>query len=313
MAIFKNRPEDLKEFGFGTKVYEKNQRLITKSGQSNVKRKGLSFFEELSFFHSLITMSWTKFNFLVLSAYLIVNLIFAALYSWVGYNELGGMLAQTQGDKFWEAFFFSAQSLTTVGYGRINPVGMGASEVAAVESMVGLLGFALATGLLYGRFSRPIAKLLFSHVAVIAPYRDMKGFMIRLANKRKNDLIEVEAQMIYTWVVNENGKELRKFENLELEIKRISVLSATWTVVHPIDDNSPMKNLTKQDFENRNAEVLLNIKAFDETFSQTIHSRTSFKFHEIEMDAKYISAISPGPGGSVLVSLDKISEFEKIS
>ncbi len=312
MAIFKNRPEDLKEFGFGTKVYESNQRLITKNGRSNVKRKGLTFLEELSFYHSLITMPWWKFNILVASAYLSVNLFFALLYYYIDIANINGMIAANNFERFMEAFFFSTQSLTTVGYGRLNPVGLIDSTIAAFESMIGLLGFALATGLLYGRFSRPVAKMLFSDVAVIAPYREMQGFMIRLANKRKHDLIEVEALMIYSWVVIENGKEVRKFENLNLEIKRISVLSATWTVVHPIDDNSPMRDLGINDFKAGNTEVVVNIKAFDESFSQTVYSRSSYKFNEIISGAKFIPAISANQDGSVLVELDKISAFEKV-
>jgi len=313
MAIFKNRPEDLKEIGFGTKVYEANQRLVTKNGRSNVKRRGLGFFEELSFYHALITMPWWKFNLLVAAAYLSVNLFFAILYYYIDIAHINGMIAYSNFERFMEAFFFSTQSLTTVGYGRLNPVGLADSTIAAFESMLGLLGFALATGLLYGRFSRPVAKMLYSDVAVIAPYRDMKGFMVRLANKRKNDLIEVEAQMIYTWVVKDSGKEVRKFETLNLEIKRISVLSATWTLVHPIDDNSPMRDLKYHDLEASNVEILVNIKAFDDSFSQTVYTRTSYKYNEIVDEAKFIPAISPHPDGSVLVELDKISAYEKVS
>ena len=311
MAIFKNRPEDLKEIGFGTRVYVPNQRLVTKSGRSNVKRKGLTFFEELSFYHALITMPWWKFNLIVAAFYLSVNLLFAVLYYVIDISNINGMVAANDFERFMEAFFFSTQSLTTVGYGRLNPVGIVDSSIAAFESMVGLLGFALATGLLYGRFSRPVAKMLFSDVAVIAPYRGMQGFMVRLANKKKHDLIEVEAQMIYSWVAKESGKETRKFEILNLEINRISVLSATWTLVHPMDDNSPMKGLGPEAFEELDAEVLVNIKAFDESFSQTVYSRTSYKHREIIADAKFIPAISPYVDGSILVELDKISAYEK--
>jgi inward rectifier potassium channel len=312
MAIFKNRPEDLKEFGFGTKVYESNQRLVTKTGRSNVRRKGLSFLEELSFFHSLITMPWWKFNLLVAGAYLSVNLIFAGLYYYIDIANINGMIAKDNFERFMEAFFFSTQSLTTVGYGRLNPVGLVDSTIAAFESMTGLLGFALATGLLYGRFSRAVVKLLFSEVAVIAPYRDMKGFMVRLANKRKHDLLEVEAQMIFSWVIRESGKDSRRFESLTLEISRISVLSATWTLVHPIDDNSPMKDFSIDDLRTGNAEIIINIKAFDESFSQTVYARTSYKVSEMVDGVKFIPATSPNPDGSILVELDKISDFEKV-
>jgi inward rectifier potassium channel len=312
MAIFKNRPEDLKEIGFGTKVYEANQRLVTRNGRSNVKRKGLPFPQEFSFYHSLITMPWWKFNIVVAVSYLSVNLFFAVLYYYIDIANINGMVARNNFERFMEAFFFSTQSLTTVGYGRLNPVGLVDSTIAAFESMTGLLGFALATGLLYGRFSRPVARLLFSESALLAPYRDMQGFMVRFANKKAHDLIEVEAQIIFSWVVIEDGKELRKFENLELEIKRISVLSSTWTLVHPIDDNSPMKDFSVTDLVVRKVEVLVNIKAFDESFSQTVYSRTSYKYDEIIPGAKFISATAPDPDGSIVVRLDRISDYEKV-
>jgi inward rectifier potassium channel len=311
MALFKNREEDLKEIGFGTKVYEEDQRLINKDGSSNVKRSGLPFFQSLSFYHSLITMPWWKFNVLVFSVYLSVNLLFAFIYYLIGLNQLGGMVGTTMTERFWEAFFFSTQSLTTVGYGRLNPVGLGASIVAAVESMIGLLGFALATGLLYGRFSRPVAKILYSKLAIIAPYRGMNGLMVRIANKRKNELIEVEAQMLMSHVEIDAGREVRRFEFLRLELKRINVLSMTWTIVHPIDDTSPMHGMKPEDFKKKKIECVVWLKGFDESFSQTIYSRSSYRYDEIEYGAKFIPLVSPGRKGSVVVALDKIHDFEK--
>jgi inward rectifier potassium channel len=312
MAIFKNREEDLREVGFGTKVYEPNQRLINKDGSSNVHRRGLPFLESMSIYHSLISMPWWKFNLLIVACYLVVNIIFACLYYIVGLDGLGGMIGTTENDKFWEAFFFSAQSLTTVGYGRINPVGMGDSIVATIESMIGLLGFALATGLLYGRFSRPGAKILYSNKAVVAPYRDMTGFMIRIANKRKNELIEAEAALLFSHVENSNGKEVRRFDFLNLELKRINVLSTTWTIVHPIDDNSPLHGLKPEDYKKKQIEMLLMVKGFDESFSQTVYSRSSYRYDEIEYGAKFVPVVNPGPQGSLILELDKIHDLEKV-
>jgi len=311
MALFKNREEDLKEIGFGTNVYEPNQRLVNKDGTSNVHRRGLPFLESLSFYHSLIAMKWWKFNMLVLSVYLIINLVFAFIYYCIGLEQLGGMVGTTVNEKFWEAFFFSTQSLTTVGYGRLNPVGMGASIAAAVESMMGLMGFALATGLLYGRFSRPVAKILYSNKAIVAPYRGMTGFMVRIANKRKNELIEVEAQLTMSYVANHQGKEVRRFEFLGLELKRVNVLSMTWTIVHPIDDTSPMRDMTPEDFRTKQVELVVMVKGFDESFSQTVYSRSSYRYDEIEFGAKFVPLVSPGQKGSVVVALDKIHDYEK--
>lgn len=311
MSETSDKEDFFKETGFGNRVVEPNQRLMNKDGSSNVQRRGLSILESISFYHSLITMSWWKFNLIVLISYIILNFIFASLYFLLDISHLNGMIAQTISDKFWEAFFFSTQTISTVGFGRLNPSGYLMSSVAAIESMVGLLGFALATGLLYGRFSRPIIKLLYSKNAIIAPYKNISGLMFRVANKRKNELIEVEAVVIMSRVEKENGKEIRKFNTLKLELDRISILSMTWTIVHPIDADSPMFGMKPIDFETKDVEWLVMIKAFDETFSQTVHSRTSYKHHEIIHGARFNSVTKAGENGSVIVELDRINDFER--
>lgn len=316
MAISKkNLASDTDDFfretGFGNKVTEPNQRLMNKDGSSNVERKGLSVFASSSFYHSLITMPWWKFNGIVFLSYFILNLIFASLYYFLDIEHLNGIIEANEVDKFFEAFFFSTQTITTVGFGRLNPSGMTNSSIAAIESMVGLLGFALATGLLYGRFSRPVVKLLYSKNAIIAPYRGGKGFMFRIANKRKNELVEVEAVVIMSHVENENGKYVRKYNTLNLELKRISQLSMTWTIVHPIDESSPMVHMTPEDFEKKNVEWLVMIKCFEETFSQNVHSRTSYKYDELVHGAKFSNITEAGPNGSVIVELNRLNEFER--
>ncbi len=306
-----NEKDFFRETGFGNRVVEPNQRLMNKDGSSNVKRKGLSIFESSSFYHALISMPWWKFNLIVLLCYVCVNFIFASLYFFIDISHLNGMVANTNAEKFLEAFFFSTQTLSTVGFGRLNPVGWADSSIAAVESMVGLLGFAIATGLLYGRFSRPRVKLLYSKNAIIAPYKDINGFMLRIANKRKNELIEVEALVMMSKVEKENGKDVRKFNTLKLELARIGILSMTWTIVHPIDQNSPMYGMKPEDFAAKDVEWLVMIKCFEETFSQTVHSRTSYKPAEVVYGAAFKSVVEAGSNGAVVVSLDRINDFEK--
>ncbi len=309
----KNEKEDFfKETGFGNKVVEPNQRLLNKDGSTNVIRRGLSIFQSTSFYHSLINMAWWKFNVIVLFCYFVVNLLFVTLYYFLDINHLNGMVATTNTGKFLEAFFFSTQTLSTVGFGRLNPVGITDSAIAAIESMIGLLGFAIATGLLYGRFSRPVVKLLYSQNAIIAPYKGITGFMFRIANKRKNELVEVEAVVIMSYVETENGKDIRRFKTLPLELDRISVLSMTWTIVHPIDESSPMYKMKAEDFEKKSVEWMVMIKSFEDTFSQTVHSRSSYRFHELVHGAKFINVIQPGPNGAAIVELDRINEFEMV-
>jgi inward rectifier potassium channel len=230
------------------------------------------------------------------------------------------MIYQTAADKIWETFFFSAQTLTTVGYGRLNPSGLSASTLAACESFTGLMGFALATGLLYGRFSRPTAKLLYSENALISPYRhkrfdmqDMTAFMFRIANARNNQLIEIEAQVLFTYNQERNGEIIRSFQVLDLEIAKVSYLSLSWTIVHPITEKSPMYGLTAEDLLNIDAEFMINIKAVDDGYAQQVYSRSSYKADEIVFNAKFVSAISRLESGLSAVDLKKISEYDMIS
>ena len=313
MALRRTFRDQFNDLGFGNKVVEPNQRLMNRDGSSNVNRRGIPFLQSFSFYHELITMGWWKFNGMIFLSYLLVNLLFSCLYYFGDIDHLGGMKAQTDFEKFMEAFFFSTQTLSTVGFGRLNPEGFFNSSVAAIESMTGLLGFALATGLLYGRFSRPIAKLTFSHHAIIAPYRGIKALMFRFGNPRKSQLLELEVEVNMSYVEDgEDGRPVRRFVPLELERKRVAILSMTWTIVHPLDEISPVANWTMDDYEKKDCEMIVIVKAFEETFSQTVYARTSYKPHEIKPDARFVPLIAAGPNGSVVLELDKIHDYERV-
>ncbi len=301
------------DLGFGNKATVNNQRMLKQDGTSNIRRKGLSFFRTSDTYNTLITMSWSKFMLLILTAYLIINTLFAWCYILIGIQSLNGANGLNKNDQFFDAFFFSAQTISTVGYGHISPRGMMASSVAAFESMLGLLAFALATGLLYGRFSRPSAKIKYSENMIIAPYQDGKGLMFRLANYRNNQLIEIEARLVLAINEDDNGKIMRRFFPLELERKKISLLTLSWTIVHPINEESPIKGLTAGDLDKGDAEFLVMLKAFDDTFSQTVHSRTSYQYEEIIWDAKFKPVIETDDNGILILDMSKINDFELIN
>ncbi|MCC6690932.1 MAG: K+ channel, inward rectifier [Bacteroidia bacterium] len=208
------------DLGFGNKDGG-NARGLNKDGSFNVIRKGVPLLNKFETFHALISMSWIKFYLTVFSLYFIVNLLFAALYMLAGIENLAGIQGITYIDKFWESFFFSSQTLTTLGYGRISPVGELENSIASVESMIGLMSFALVTGLVYGRFSRPGARIKYSRVALIAPYKNTTAFMFRLVNERRNQLIEVEAGVTFS-VRNKENNKIRNFYGLKLEITKIN-------------------------------------------------------------------------------------------
>jgi inward rectifier potassium channel len=313
MAIHKQKfnPED--DLGFGSQPVIKSQPLIKQDGSINVKRRGLPFFRTSDNYHTLITMSWTNFWLLVLSGYAILNIIFALIYMQIGVQNLDGAEGHTSFQHFWDAFFFSAQTISTVGYGHISPKGMAANSVAALESMMGLLAFALATGLLYGRFSRPSAKIVYSSNLLVAPYLETcQGLMFRLANFRRNTLIDLEIEIIFSYNEEVNGKPLRRFFPLELERKRVSILTLNWTVVHPLDEKSPLKDMTREELKATEASFAILLKAFDDTFSQTVHSRTSYQYEDMIWGAKFKPAFDRDEDGRIVLDLGRISEYNPV-
>ena len=313
MTIHKRKfnPED--DLGFGTQPIIKNQPLIKHDGSINVKRRGLPFFNTADNYHKLITMSWSKFWLLVLACYLVINTIFALAYLTIGVQYLNGAEGVNPFQHFWDAFFFSAQTISTVGYGHISPKGMATNSVAALESMMGLLAFALATGLLYGRFSKPTAKIKYSDKILVAPYHDdCQGLMFRLANVRRNTLIGLEIEIIFSYNEEEDGKLKRRFFPLELERKKVSILTLNWTVVHPLDDKSPLKDMTQEELQKTNASFAVLLKAFDDTFSQTVHSRTAYYSADIIWGAKFKPAFDRDEDGRIVLNLHRIGDFDLV-
>ncbi len=300
-----------RELGFGGSTA--SQRLMNRDGSSNIERKNTKPLSPINIYHYLVTISWRRFNVYVLSGYLIINFFFACIYYFVvGVEQLGGMSVEGEWRKFAEAFFFSAQTITTVGYGHINPKGLDASAVAALESLFGLLAFALATGLLYGRFSRPTAKILFSNNALIAPFKDGKAFMFKLVNARPNTLIEAEVSVILAYDEIGVEKPVRRFQNLKLDIAKINFLALSWTLVHPIDDQSPMNGLIEEDFKNMNIEVFILLKAIDDAYSTQVYTRSSYRNEDIVWNAKFKNIIEQTSTGKPTMDVNRIHEFEKI-
>ncbi len=301
------------DLGFGTKATINHQRTLNQDGSSNVKRVGLPFIRTSDAYNALITMHWAKFSLLILICYITINTIFAAIYYTVGVKYFNGINGTTPFEKFLDTFFFSAQTISTVGYGHISPQGTLTSFIAAFESMLGLLAFALATGLLYGRFSRPMAKLVYSKNMLVSPYGDGKALMLRIVNRRSNQLIEIEAEVLLTINAKEaDGSRSRKFFNLPLERKKINLLTLSWTIVHPITETSPLFDFDKAELVEADAEIMVFIKAFDDTFSQTVHSRTSYKYKEVVWSAKFKPTFYPDETGITTLDISKVHDYEEV-
>ncbi len=304
----KNKKESFNDFGLGVKPTSQGYRALNKDGTFNIKKTNIPFFERLSFFHSLVTMKWSHFFGLILIGYFVINLIFATIYIFIGLENLTNTVGLTQFDQFTEAFFFSAQTITTLGYGRVAPIGLIANIAAATESLLGLLSFALATGLLYGRFSKPISKIKYSTKAVIAPYNTINGFMFRVINPQKNQLLEVEVDVSMS--IRRENSELRNFHILDLERKKVVFFPSIWTVVHPIDKTSPIYKLTSEDFYQKDIEFIVVLKAFDESSGQIVYSRSSYKASEVAWGEKFIY-LAQQENGKVTIDVSRIDESQK--
>lgn len=304
--------EKRQDLGFGTKLNDSYSRLINKDGSFNINRVNESFQNRLNLYNRLITMSWTRFLGLVLLVYITENLVFATFYMLAGPENLRGLQDVTDGTtfgQFWGAFFFSAQTLTTVGYGHISPAGYLTSMIAALESMIGLLAFALATGLLYGRFSRPVAHIRFSKSAVFAPYLDVNGWMFRVINARSNQLIDLQVEVTLSRLeIQPDGSKYRKYYRLNLERSMVSFFPTNWTLVHPITTESPLHGSTPEDLEKSDAEFLILMRAIDDTFSQTVHIRNSYRYDEVLWGRKFTPMFDGSQRGMVTLDLTKLDD-----
>lgn len=274
--------------GFGDNASNYGGRFVNKDGSANIQKTGIGLLERYSFFHSMLAMSGWHFFFVVLLFYVMINLLFAIVYYLVGVEHLGGLIAHNETEKFTEAFFFSAQTFTTVGYGRISPVGILTSSIAAFQALMGLLSLAVATGLMYARFSKPTAYLKFSENALIAPFKDGIALMVRIAPYKNTTLTDAEAKMTLGLMVEENGSIKNRFYPLDLELEKVNTLTLSWTLVHPITESSPLYGFSKADLENNPGEVMVFLKAFDDMFSNTVVARSSYIFKEIVYGASFI-------------------------
>ncbi|MCR6641613.1 MAG: ion channel [Sporocytophaga sp.] len=303
----------IEELGFGSSPETENERLIFHDGRFNVRRSGIMLYGgNNSLYHWFTSADWGTFSLAIIILYLIFNLFFTGLYYIAGIEGIIRRPGLNNLEKFFEVFFFSSQTLTTVGYGRVSPLGMGANVIAYFESLTGLMCFAVATGIMYGRFSMPNVKLLSSDKALIAPYKGEKSFQFRIANARKNQLLDAEVQLIFSWVDVSCDRPIRKFNNLKLEINKINFFPLNWTLVHVIDSESPIHGWTRKDLEESNVEFLVLFKAFDDVYSQVVHSRVSYKYNEIVWGAFFESMFRTDRHGETLLEMKKISNYSLI-
>lgn len=302
-----------RDLGFGSRVLQQTgARFLNRDGSFNVVRENQSFLRSLNLYHEMLNAPLWAFYSVIFCTYLLLNLLFAGLYLLCGPGALHGATAVTPGERFLEAFFFSVQTLATIGYGRLSPAGSAANSLVAIEALVGLLGVAFATGLSFARFSRPLAHILYSERAVIAPYRGGTGFMFRIVNERRNQLIEVKARVALSRMVNESGRRIRKFEALSLERTTVPFFPLHWTLVHPIDEKSPLYGVTAENLRASEAEFMILLTGTDETFSQTVHSRSSYLAEEVVVGARFKDMFVDRGDGRPRIDMRRFHEMERV-
>ncbi len=309
-------PEDEerdRDLGFGSVVSRESRlRLLNRDGTFNVVRSGLGWFESFAPYHALLTTSWPGFLALAGAAYLALNVVFAFVYLACGAGALQGPGSAMLGGRLSQAFFFSIQTFATIGYGQIAPNGLAANLVVTVEALVGLMYQALATGLLFARFARPTVSVLFSRNAVVGPYGDGRALMFRIVNRRRNEIMQLEAQVLFSALEPDGlGGAVRRYSILPLERNKVTFFPLSWTIVHPLDPASPLAGKTSADLERIEGEILVLLTGIDEAFEQTVHTRSSYRADEISWNARFRSMFRPPDArGRVSVDISRVHEIE---
>ena len=297
------------DLGFGDVVANTTKRrLLNRDGSFNVERYGLSWRHSLSIYHSAIESSWPRFLAAATAVWLLINVVFT-----VGYLATGAeALSVPEGrNRIAAAFFFGIQTQSTIGFGHIYPQTWQADILVTLQSVLGFFYGALITGLVFARFARPQAQLVFSRQAVVAPFQGGHALMFRTANKRSSQIINLQARVIASWKKREGDGSHRDFAQLELERQRVAFFPLTWTVVHPITADSPLAGWTTDKAMARELEVLVLLTGLDDTYAQTVNARTSYRAEEILWGARFLRILEPPSEGRPLrVNVRRLSEIE---
>jgi len=302
-----------RDLGFGTVVADATHwRLLNRDGTFNVVRRGLGWRHVISLYYSLLAMTWPRFFLLTTAGYLVSNVVFALAYQGIGPGALEGAFAD---QPFRQAFFFSVHTLSTVGYGNIVPASTAANMLVTLEVLVGLFGLALVAGVVFARFSRPMAKMVFSRNAVVAPHQGKTALMFRIANLRRSQIIELRAKVILSrFEVDAAGKRHRRFYDLPLERSKVAFFPLSWTIVHPLDDASPLADCDDDRCAESEAEFMVLLTGIDEAFSQAVHARSSYVTREIVWNARFrrILELPQDSHDPISIDVSRIHEIERL-
>lgn len=305
--ILRNR-RPVEDFGLGNRVGIQGERLLNGNGTFNVVRKGVRVWSP---YQSMVEMSWGAFFLFILVYYILVNALFGSMIVLLGVENVAGIKLGNILQNFEQAFFFSVQTFTTVGYGGMMPSGMSAHIMASIIALVGNISFALSTGLFFARFSKPRAQILFSRNALMTPHRNSgePTLQFRIVNIRNNKIINLKVKVLFAWLEERNGRRERRFNLLTLERDEVTLFPLNWTILHYIDENSPLHRKGKLELLEQHAEILIQIEGYDETFSQNVHINSSYVAKDLLCDVQF-KPMYYSEGGKTILELDKIHDVE---
>lgn len=299
-----------RDLGFGSILSQQRQlRLLNRDGSFNVYRERRTWWRRIASYQHLLSLTWPRFFALVGLAFVAVNAAFATGYYLLGPDSVQGSVGVT--NLYLRCFFFSVDTFATIGYGNLAPAGVAAHVLVSLESLFGLMTFAIATGLVFARFSQPVADIIYSKHAIIAPYAGIRAFEFRIINGRDNELIDVEARVLFTRFESvDGGTPLRKYYPLRLERERVAFFPLAWTVVHPIDNASPLYGSSREELIRDRAEFLILLTATDETFSQTVQSRSSYTAEEVVWGVRFANLFQ-GKESALRIDMNRFHSHEK--
>jgi inward rectifier potassium channel len=281
-------------------------RLIWRPTRSaeGVRRVGARSITRRDVYHLLLTMPWRWFFGVQAVAYLIFNAVFALFYL-----AVPGSIANARPGSFTDAFFFSVQTMATIGYGVMAPATLYGNVMVTIEALLGFASFAVAAGLIFGRFSQPTARVLFSRVAVVTSFNGVPTLMFRCANERRNQIFEARVHVDFArQEVSAEGMELRRSYELDLARDRNPQFSLSWTVMHPIDVASPLYGIDPDLLAGQEASIVVTLTGIDETLSQTVFARTAYRADEILWGRKFVDILSETEEGETLVDYRRFHE-----
>ena len=257
-------------------------------------------------YHIVLNLSWPRFFAGLVLVFVLVNLLFGAAY-WL----LPGSVANARENNFLDYFFFSIETLATVGYGNMSPASLMGHTVASIEILLGMVGVAITTGLVFVRFSKPTARILFSDRVIIRNFDGARFLMLRMANERYNRIVEASATMSFIRLeINQQGESFVKIHDLRLARKRTPVFTLTWTLMHKIEESSPLFGVDEQQLTVAQCRILVSVTGHDETVAASVYAEKSYEAQDVVFDGRFVDILKITPDGDRTVDMTRFHDLE---